>query len=120
MKLPPFYLLLVLASLLVAGCSQESSTSSGANGSGRLRGAVVSPLEGTYLYVYKQGMDLYGPAFAISEATGPDGAFDLALPEGEYIVVARKRNNGDTTGPVVAGDNKSDFTTSSLRRIWRR
>ncbi|MBE0502980.1 MAG: hypothetical protein IBX46_02530, partial [Desulfuromonadales bacterium] len=72
MKLSPFYLLLVLVSLLVAGCTQESATPS--TGSGRLRGAVVSPLEGTYLYVYKQGMDLYGPAFAISEATGPDGA----------------------------------------------
>lgn len=111
MKLPSFCLLLALVPLLFVGCSRESSTSStAAGGNGRLRGAVVSPLEGTYLYVYKKGMDLYGPAFAISEATGPDGAFDLNLPEGEYIVVARKRNNGDTTGPVLAGDNKSEFT----------
>lgn len=112
MKFRHFTLLLSLLALLFAACSRESATGPGTSGgSVRLRGAVVSPLEGTYLYVYKKGMDLYGPAFAISEATGPDGAFDLALPEGEYIVVARKRNNGDTTGPVLAGDNKSDFTT---------
>lgn len=98
--------------LTCVGCSQEPSTATApSTASGRLRGAVVTPLEGTYLYVYKKGMDLYGPAFAVSEATGPDGAFDLPLPEGEYIVVARKRSSGETTGPVLAGDNKSDFTT---------
>ena len=109
MKFRSFCLLLALS---FAGCSRDSSTATATSGgSVRLRGSVVSPLEGTYLYVYKKGMDLYGPAFAISEATGPDGAFDLNLPEGEYIVVARKRSNGDTTGPVLAGDNKSEFTT---------
>jgi hypothetical protein len=75
----------------------------------RVHGTVVTPLEGTYLYVYKKGMDLYGPAFAISEATGIDGSFELHLPQGEYVLVARKRDKGDTSGPVLAGDNKSEF-----------
>lgn len=111
--------LFVLAATLLAGCSREASSpqpaASTGNGTGRLHGAVVIPLEGTYLYVYKKGMDLYGPAFTVSEATGPDGAFDLTLPEGEYIVVARKRGNGDTAGPVLAGDNKSDFMTITVK-----
>ena len=56
-----------------------------------------------------------GPAFAVSQATGPDGAFDLSLPEGDYIVVARKRENGDTAGPVLAGDNKSEFINLKVK-----
>lgn len=108
--------LLALLVTLVGGCS-DSRTSDGSAGNemGRIKGMVVTPLEGTYLYVYKKGMDLYGPAFTVSEATGPDGAFDLALPEGEYIVVARKRVSGDTAGPVLAGDNKSDFINLTVK-----
>lgn len=103
---------------LASGCSRESAPGTPASGDGttRLHGAVVTPLSGTYLYVYKKGMDLYGPAFVVSEATGADGAFDLALPEGEYIVVARKRSSGDTSGPVLAGDNKSDFMTVTVKK----
>jgi len=117
MKIPrPLWLLALLLPLLALGCSQERPAEMPAgNGMGRLAGTVVAPLEGTYLYVYKKGMDLYGPAFAISEATGPDGGFDLQLPDGEYVVVARKRENGDTAGPVLAGDNKSDFINVTVR-----
>lgn len=117
MKLRSLGIIFTLITLLASGCSRESSTGTTTTGGGpaRLRGAVVSPLEGTYLYIYKKGMDLYGPAFAVSEATGPDGSFDMAVPEGEYIVVARKRGNGDTTGPVLAGDNKSDFMTITVK-----
>lgn len=108
--------LLALLVTLVGGCS-DSRTPEGSAGNemGRIKGMVVTPLEGTYLYVYKKGMDLYGPAFTVSEATGPDGAFDLALPEGEYIVVARKRVSGDTAGPVLAGDNKSEFINLTVK-----
>lgn len=108
-------LLILLCAALVGGCSDTSSSTSEEKGMGRVRGTVVTPLEGTYLYVYKKGMDLYGPAFAVSEATGPDGVFDLALPDGEYVVVARKRSSGETAGPVVAGDNKSDFIDLTVK-----
>jgi len=101
--------LVLMMVVLLGGCSQQADSPAGEGGLGRVQGTVVSPLEGTYLYVYKKGMDLYGPAFAVSEATGPDGRFDLQLPAGDYIVVARKRANGDAAGPVVAGDNKSEF-----------
>lgn len=103
---------LLLLAALVAGCSEDRAPAS--SGMGRIKGTVVAPLEGTYLYVYKKGMDLYGPAFAISEATGADGAFDMQLPDGDYVFVARKRDNGDTAGPVLAGDNKSEFINVSV------
>lgn len=113
-------LLLLLPLLLAAACSDRAATPAApapaaTGGTARVQGTVVMPLEGTYLYIYKQGMDLYGPAFAISQATGPDGGFDLTLPEGEYIVVARKRDKGDTAGPVLAGDNKSDFVKLTVK-----
>lgn len=93
---------------LLSGCS-DTSVDSGTAGLGQISGTIVAPLEGTTLYVYKKGMDLYGPAFASSKLTGIDGSFDLALPPGEYVLVARKRQNGDLSGPVLAGDNRSEF-----------
>lgn len=112
----PFWLLTLLLAVLAAGCSDNRSPETpAASGMGRVKGTVVAPLEGTYLYVYKKGMDLYGPAFTVSEATGVDGAFDLQLPDGDYIVVARKRDNGDTAGPVQAGDNRSEFINVTIR-----
>jgi hypothetical protein len=73
------------------------------------------PLEGVRLYVYKPGADLYGPAFAMSQVAGVDGRFDLELPDGDYIVVARKRVGDEETGPVVAGDNRSEFINVSVQ-----
>ncbi len=102
------FLFFVFVISTCAGC-QEKSSSESSSELKHLQGQIVAPLEGTYLYVYKKGMDLYGPAFAVSRATGPDGKFDLSLPEGEYVVVARKRKQGEASGPVVAGDNRSEF-----------
>ncbi|NIQ09657.1 MAG: hypothetical protein GWO23_08235, partial [Gammaproteobacteria bacterium] len=85
------------------------------NGRGVVQGQIILPLEGARLYVYKPGMDLYGPAFAISQATSVDGKFELELPDGDYVVVARKRAGGEESGPVVAGDNRSDFIQVQVR-----
>ena len=102
--------------LLLSGCDTPQTSSSAKQGElVAVKGVVVAPLEATYLYIYKQGMDLYGPAFARSQATGSDGAFQLNLPEGDYIAVARKRKEGETAGPVVAGDNRSDFLQLKVR-----
>jgi len=105
-----FVLLLVLG-LMLSGCQEQAaapeSTSGGSQGV--VSGKVVVPLEEAFVYIYQKGMDLYGPAFAVSRATGPDGRFELPLPDGEYILVVRKRAAGDAAGPVVAGDHKSAF-----------
>jgi hypothetical protein len=115
-------LILICLSLLCAlilnlvGCgSDESAVVKSSSGKGHLQGQVTMPLENVRLYVYKPGMDLYGPAFAISPATGNDGSFDLELPDGDYVVVARKRAGGEETGPVVAGDNRSEFIQVSVQ-----
>lgn len=106
-------LVLLLAAL--AGCSQEpaASTPGGSTMTG-VTGTVTTPLEGAYLYIYRKGTDLYGPAFAVSEPTGADGKFSLSLPDGEYVAVARKRKNNEPAGPIVAGDFKSGFINLSV------
>ena len=109
-----FLLLLILVIGLLSGCSEQPVDSSGPK-LGQISGTIVAPLEGTTLYVYKKGMDLYGPAFASSQLTDADGGFDLALPPGEYVVVARKRQNGELTGPVLAGDNRSEFINLTVK-----
>ncbi len=113
--LPIRILSLFLLLLAFSGCSDPPPGETGAITLGKVQGRVLAPLEGTYLYIYKQGMDLYGPAFAVSRATGPDGAFEMQLPEGDYLAVARKRQNGDAFGPVVAGDHKSEFLNLRVR-----
>jgi hypothetical protein len=108
-------MLLVLA--VSAGCSpeQKGGVAPSTSGPGRLKGQIVAPLEGVYLFVYKPGTDLYGPAFAISPPTGPDGAFDLELPDGDYVAVARKHKDGTAVGPIMAGDNRSEFLKVTVK-----
>ncbi|MDX1607453.1 MAG: carboxypeptidase-like regulatory domain-containing protein, partial [Candidatus Competibacterales bacterium] len=109
-------ILLISLALLANGCGDPApSAEPRTDGTGVVRGQVTAPVAGIYLYVYKPGMDLYGPAFAVSEATSPDGRYELQLPDGDYVVVARKRQGGEATGPVTAGDNRSDFVPISLQ-----
>lgn len=113
-----FIVCLLLTTLaLLTSCSPEGpgGSVSSAGGQGRIKGQVVAPLEGVYLYVYKPGSDLYGPAFAVSPPTGPDGTFDMELPDGDYVVVARKHKDGTAAGPIVAGDNRSEFLKATVR-----
>jgi len=108
--------LVLLVSILSWGCTESATDKAAPQGEiSRIQGTVLAPLEGAQLYIYKKGMDLYGPAYVVSEATGPDGSYDVSLPAGEYIVVARKRQNGDPSGPVVAGDNKSEFVNLTVK-----
>ncbi len=103
--------------LMLVGCSQEPSVSKADDaGLVALEGTILTPLDQSYLYIYKEGMDLYGPAYARSEATGTDGSFSLNLPEGDYIAVARKRQGEETVGPVVAGDHRSEFIKLQVRQ----
>jgi hypothetical protein len=109
-----FLLFLVLPAL--AACSEPSATTTpDKNRLVQVQGQVVAPLEKATLAIYKQGMDLYGPVFAMSDETDREGRFQISLPEGDYVAVVRKRVNGQNVGPVVAGDNRSEFIQLKVR-----
>ena len=111
------YFILLIGLLLLAGCNENPSAKlSDSSELVALQGVVVAPLQESYLYIYKEGMDLYGPAYARSQATDSAGAFALNLPEGDYIAVVRKRQGAETVGPVVAGDNRSEFINLQVRQ----
>ncbi len=74
-----------------------------------VKGKALTPLADSFLYAYREGMDLRGPAFASSQASGPDGELSLALPPGQYFLVRRKRVEGDAVGPVRTGDYRSEI-----------
>ena len=110
------FLFIAIFFLQLIGCGAESTYNSPDQKTlVTLNGTIMAPLVESYLYIYKEGMDLYGPAFARSEATGADGSFSLDLPEGDYIAVARKRQEGETVGPVIAGDHRSEFIKLQVR-----
>ncbi|WP_020676107.1 hypothetical protein [Geopsychrobacter electrodiphilus] len=105
-----FNFLVLLLLLSFVGCSDHTLTSNGStNELVKVKGHVVAPVEKASLYIYKKGMDLYGPAFAVSNESDREGNFAISLPEGEYVSVVRKRVSGSSVGPVVAGDNRSEF-----------
>lgn len=98
-------LLALLLFGLIAGpaCRKSEQT-----GTGVVRGKALVPLADAFLYAYREGTDLRGPAFATSEASGPEGDFSLVLPPGKYQLVLRKRVEGESIGPVATGDYRSE------------
>jgi hypothetical protein len=65
-----------------------------------------SPLEGAYVYLYLDvAEDLKGQGYRLSLPTGTDGFFRFdGLPESDYYLVVRHRQNGQRVGPVQEGD----------------
>lgn len=109
--------LLFLLLLTIFGCSEPTDQESSHPAElVEVQGLVVAPLEKASLYIYKKGMDLYGPAFAVSAETDREGKFAISLPEGEYVSVVRKRVTGASVGPVVAGDNRSEFIPLQVKQ----
>lgn len=100
--------------VLVSGCAgparevKTTGAAAGVAGTG-IAGTVFTPAEGVYVYVYKTGADPHGPADVILPApTSADGTFSVELPPGKYTLVARKRSNQDSAGPLSPGDQRSD------------
>ena len=99
---------LLSALLLIAvfaGCA--TSGTSGITGGG-VKGVVSVPVEDAYVYIYEKGVSPHGPPFAMTKATGADGSFEMGLPDGEYVLVARKHKNGQPGSPLHKDDLKSD------------
>ncbi len=82
------------------------------DGGTMISGQVYAPLEKAYVYIYREGDDLHGPAFATSQATDAQGKFSINLPPGKYYLVARRRGNGSPWGPLKNGDYKSEIIGS--------
>ncbi len=97
---------LFLAATLSSGCATSGVSTSAKNS---VKGFVAQPVEGAYVFVYEKGASPHGPPFVMSEATGPDGAFDVELPDGEYTLVARRHASGLAGSPLSEGDSKSDI-----------
>ena len=90
--------------MAVPGCGSGDG-----QGTTVVRGKTLTPLPEAFVYAYREGMDLRGPAFATSQASGPEGEFSLALPPGKYFLVLRKRVEGESVGPVRTGDYRSEI-----------
>lgn len=79
-----------------------------------IRGHVVlkaggSPLDGAYVNIYPDTIsNLLGPSQFISTPTDKNGYYEMEVPEGVYYVVARKRQSGQSTGPLSSGDYYSE------------
>lgn len=97
------------AALLFGGCAGAAKEVRAGGAGGGVAGTVYAPAEGVTVYVYKAGTDPHGPADVILPApTAADGRFSIALPPGDYTVVARKRASGESAGPMSQGDRRSD------------
>jgi hypothetical protein len=74
------------------------------------------PLEGAYVYLYLDvAEDLKGQGYRLSMPTGPDGYFRFdGLPESDYYLVVRHRQNGQRVGPVQEGDSFGLFPGNPL------
>lgn len=64
------------------------------------------PVSGAYVHLYLDvAEDLKGLGYRLSLPTGDDGYFRFdGLPESNYFLVARLRQNGQRVGPVQEGD----------------
>ena len=100
---------LLLLMGVTAGCATTAPAATPvASGNGGVRGAVSTPVEGAYIFVYEKGASPHGPPYAMSKVTPSDGTFDLGLPDGEYTLVARKHKSGLPGSPLSKDDWKSD------------
>lgn len=110
---PALYLFAFLTFyFLFPACSgQEIKSWSGIQIAGKLVDDGGHPVQDAHVYAYSQGKsNTLGPADAMSEPTGADGAYILILPEGTYTLVARRRLSGSISGPLRNGDLSGRFS----------
>ncbi|MDF1535367.1 MAG: carboxypeptidase-like regulatory domain-containing protein [bacterium] len=93
----------IAAALLVPGCGSHQPSRPAT-----VTGTVTVSLADALVYIYQEGDDIFGPARVISEPTATDGSFSLSLKPGKYLAVARKRVSGESAGPVLIGDYRSE------------
>ncbi len=94
---------------LVKYTASVSYSDSSDKDNGTLTGIVTwsgQPVKGAIVTLYMDGKDNFrGQGYSASPQTGKDGAFDIEfLPETDYFLIARKRQNGKKAGPLKEGD----------------
>lgn len=73
------------------------------------------PLAGAIISIYPDlNTQLKGMGYGMSTPTDENGYFELPLPAGTYYLVARKRANGQMTGPLSSGDHFGYFAGNPL------
>lgn len=72
-----------------------------------ITGTIYQAMPSFYIYVYKDNMDLKGPAFA-ETISDKDSNSSLQLPLSKCFLVARMRSSGEIAGPIEVGDFKSE------------
>ena len=98
-----FFLLLLL--ILSACAPTQERAWEGVTVTGQLMDKTGRPVPDAHVYAYREDKsNTLGPADAMSEPTGADGAYILILPEGTYTLVARRRLSGSISGPLRNGD----------------
>ena len=107
-------LLPLLLPLLFYACTSPQATDwSGVQITGRLVDTSGEPVKDGYVYAYEQNptdtpnhtrTSILGPADAMSEPSGSDGSYQLIVPQGIYVIAARKRISGSISGPLRNGD----------------
>ncbi len=98
---------IVLALIGLCGCATSAAQAvAGSAAHSGVRGVVMTPVEGAYIFVYEKGAEPHGPPYVMSEPTKADGSFEVGLPDGEYTIVARKHKDGEPGSPLKEGRDK--------------
>ncbi|MFH1287893.1 MAG: hypothetical protein ABII25_04260 [bacterium] len=73
------------------------------------------PVDWAFVYVYNDEDISYKKEYAaISKATKRDGNYQISPKPGKYFVVARKRWNYASTGPLRIGDYQIDYKENPI------
>jgi hypothetical protein len=101
-----WFFLLPLLLIIPSSCtSTQVREWEGVTVSGTITDVGGHPVREAHVYAYQEDKaGTLGPADAMSEPTGANGAYILILPEGTYTLVARKRLSGSISGPLRSGD----------------
>jgi len=105
-----FLVLLSLVLFVGTGCQTLPGSDMTEKGASGVYGRVVmegtdDPVTGAHVYAYTDySKNLIGVADYVSKGSAEDGSYQLALPPGQYYLVARKRVSGANYGPIVTGD----------------
>lgn len=98
------------AALALTACAKSPAEpgSNSAGGMSQVSIAAFRPADNGTIYVYRAGEDFRGPPMTKIGPIGPDAKAEIELPPGSYNFILRMREEGETSGPVLEGDVKTE------------